>query len=135
MADVRKEINFCKKTGISVLGVVENMSVMHLPLGEAAFTDASGQDVTATVRAVLAEKCPEALAAVLRLDVFAAFRGGPRAMAEAGGVPYLGQIPLDPNLLKACEEGVSFVEAYPTSPAAKPFAAVVDVILQATQDK
>jgi Mrp family chromosome partitioning ATPase len=26
MADVRKEINFCKKTGIPVLGVVENMS-------------------------------------------------------------------------------------------------------------
>jgi Mrp family chromosome partitioning ATPase len=26
MADVRKELNFCKKTGIPVLGVVENMA-------------------------------------------------------------------------------------------------------------
>ena len=26
MADVRKELNFCKKTGIRVLGVVENMA-------------------------------------------------------------------------------------------------------------
>ena len=26
MADVRKEINFCKKTKVNVLGVVENMA-------------------------------------------------------------------------------------------------------------
>ena len=26
MADVRKELNFCKKTGIPVLGIVENMA-------------------------------------------------------------------------------------------------------------
>lgn len=26
MADVRKELNFCKKTGIQVLGIVENMA-------------------------------------------------------------------------------------------------------------
>lgn len=26
MADVRKELSFCKKTGLNVLGVVENMS-------------------------------------------------------------------------------------------------------------
>ena len=34
MADVRKELNFCKKTGIPVLGVVENMSDMRLPLAQ-----------------------------------------------------------------------------------------------------
>lgn len=26
MADVRKELSFCRKTGLNVLGVVENMS-------------------------------------------------------------------------------------------------------------
>ena len=26
MADVRKELSFCRKTGLKVLGVVENMS-------------------------------------------------------------------------------------------------------------
>jgi Mrp family chromosome partitioning ATPase len=30
MADVRKEINFCKKTGVPVLGVVENMSQLRV---------------------------------------------------------------------------------------------------------
>jgi Mrp family chromosome partitioning ATPase len=38
-------------------------------------------------------------------DVFAASAGGAQAMAQQFGVPYLGHIPLDPNLLKACEEG------------------------------
>ena len=32
MADVRKELNFCKKTGIKVLGVVENMANINLNL-------------------------------------------------------------------------------------------------------
>ena len=32
MADVRKELSFCKKTGISVLGVVENMASISIPL-------------------------------------------------------------------------------------------------------
>ena len=31
MMDVRKEINFCKKTNITVLGVVENMSGFVCP--------------------------------------------------------------------------------------------------------
>lgn len=32
MADVRKEINFCRKTGIKVLGLVENMSGLTVSL-------------------------------------------------------------------------------------------------------
>lgn len=32
MADVRKELNFCRKTGIPVLGVVENMADIKIPL-------------------------------------------------------------------------------------------------------
>ena len=30
-ADVRKEVNFCKKVGIDILGVVENMSGFVCP--------------------------------------------------------------------------------------------------------
>lgn len=32
MEDVRKELNFCKKTAIPVIGVVENMASISLPL-------------------------------------------------------------------------------------------------------
>jgi len=31
------------------------------------------------------------------------------------GVPFLGKIPLDPRLARACDEGKSFLEEYPNS--------------------
>lgn len=34
MADVRKELSFCKKTGLKVLGVVENMSGLTVSHGQ-----------------------------------------------------------------------------------------------------
>jgi Flp pilus assembly CpaE family ATPase len=64
-------------------------------------------------------------------DVFPASGGGPRGMADKFNVPYLGKLPLDPNLLKSCEDGVSFVEKYPSSPAASPLNAIVDKIILA----
>lgn len=50
-------------------------------------------------------------------EVFPAFGSGPQGMAAAFGVPYLGKVPLDPNLLRACEEGVAVAEKAPGSPA------------------
>ena len=52
-------------------------------------------------------------------------------MAERFNVPYLGKLPLDPNLLKSCETGVSFVDKYPTSPAASPLNGIVDNLILA----
>lgn len=76
MADVRKELNFCAKTGVRVLGVVANMDGFH---------------------------CASCGA---RNAVFPAPRGGgPAAMAARFGVPFLGALPLDPALLAACEAG------------------------------
>lgn len=53
MADVRKELNFCKKTGLKVLGVVENMSDIRIPFASLAdplagisLVTQEGQDVT-----------------------------------------------------------------------------------------
>jgi len=53
MADVRKELNFCKKTGLNVIGVVENMTEVVVPLSSLSknasgirLVDKAGQDVT-----------------------------------------------------------------------------------------
>lgn len=46
-----------------------------------------------------------------------------------------GKLPMDPNMMRACEEGKSFLEAYPDSVAAAPFAAVVRSIVQMTPDR
>ena len=39
--------------------------------------------------------------------------------------PFLGSIPLDPNLLQSCEDGKCFIENYPNSAAVQPLLAVV----------
>jgi hypothetical protein len=64
----------------------------------------------------------------------AAFPNTPRGMADRFGVPYLGKLPMDPNMMKACEEGKSFLEAYPGSVASGPFADVVAQIVSMTPD-
>lgn len=58
----------------------------------------------------------------------------PQGMAQRFDVPYLGKLPMDPNMMRACEEGKSFLEAYPQSVAAVPFASVVNQIVQLTPD-
>jgi Mrp family chromosome partitioning ATPase len=43
LADVRKELNFCKKTGVNVLGVVENMATIDVRLDSVFDAKFSGQ--------------------------------------------------------------------------------------------
>lgn len=52
MADVRKELNFCKKTGLRVLGVVENMSDFQFSISDGQqlqFINPNGEDETECV--------------------------------------------------------------------------------------
>lgn len=97
LADVRKEINFCRKVNMRVAGVVENMARLSLPVGGLAFRDAeSGADVTGRVREALAQA---GLADVLaEAGVFHVAGGGTQAMCEHFGVPFLGSIPMDPAM-------------------------------------
>lgn len=41
--------------------------------------------------------------------------GGARAMCEELGVPFLGSLPVDPKLTKACDEGEDFVQLFGNS--------------------
>ncbi len=154
MADVRKELNFCKKTSVPVLGIVENMSGLQMRVSDLTFfrdelndnggsvgavgvssssspSSSSPKDCTNDVLSLLREKCPEVLSMIASADVFPPTGFGPRGMASKFNVPYLGKLPLDPNLLKACEDGKCFVETYPTSPAAKPLNNIVDNLILA----
>ncbi|KAH8091626.1 hypothetical protein JL720_5938 [Aureococcus anophagefferens] len=104
MQDVRKELNFCAKTRIPVLGVVGNMCRLRVPLSSLEFVDRrTGRDATAEIRRLLREADPilkEVFDDVdASVDVFACddAAASPAAMAAAFGVPYLGDVPLDPN--------------------------------------
>lgn len=108
MMDVRKELNFCKQTKLKVLGVVENMSTMKVPIDSLKFVNSeTGEAATDEVYKLIQEKCPQLLSYSAELNIFPSAGGGPRGMAKLFDVPFLGSIPMDPNIQKAAEVGTS----------------------------
>jgi ATP-binding protein involved in chromosome partitioning len=62
-----------------------------------------------------------------RTDVFG--HGGGRAEAERLGVPFLGEIPLDPAVRDAGDRGTPIVVANPSSPQTAAFAEIASRLL------
>lgn len=114
LIDVRKEVSFCKKVGIKVLGVVENMSGLCQPLADVKFLKPSetgeNTDVTEWALQHIRERAPELLNLFAYSEVFDSSGGGAMKMCQEMGVPFLGRVPLDPQLCKAAEEGRSCFE-------------------------
>ncbi|KDN39830.1 P-loop containing nucleoside triphosphate hydrolase protein [Tilletiaria anomala UBC 951] len=98
LQDVRKEISFCRKMSIPILGIVENM---------AGFV------------------CP---ACHGRSDIFYPSTGGAEALCKELGLRFLGSVPLDPRIGKCCDMGTSFVESFPDSPASVAYRNIIDKI-------
>jgi Mrp family chromosome partitioning ATPase len=98
--DVRREISFCKKVGIPIIGLVENMSGFVCP-------NCSYESV-----------------------IFRATSGGGEKLAKDTGISFLGRIPLDPQVMNACENGKSILKEHPNSPASKALLAIVNKIRQ-----
>ena len=80
MGDVCKELNFCKKTHLNVLGIVENMSGLMLPLENknvekgtpkvSIVNSTTGKDVTSEMMAKIKAQIPELLECFVFTDVF-----------------------------------------------------------------
>lgn len=117
LSDVRKELSFCRKTKVPVLGIVENMGSYETSLDQMKFSK-DGIDCTDSILATLKDKCPEVLQAVASSPLFSVSHGGAEKMAVDYGVPFWGRLPLDPKLLEACEKGQCFVDAHPTAKSA-----------------
>lgn len=98
LLDVRKELDFCRKAKIPVIGIVENMAGFVCP------------------------KCTN------ESQIFRASTGGARKLCEDEGVQFLGSVPLDPRIGMACDYGESFLDAFPDSPAAKRISEVVNKV-------
>ncbi|XP_059975897.1 cytosolic Fe-S cluster assembly factor NUBP2 isoform X1 [Mesoplodon densirostris] len=97
VGDVRRELTFCKKVGLRVIGVVENMSGFVCP------------------------HCSECT------NIFS--RGGGEELARHAGVPFLGSVPLDPELTRSLEEGRDFIRGFPESPAFPALSCIAQKIL------
>ncbi len=90
LIDVRRGAGMFRKTGVPLLGVVENMAYFPDPT--------TGEPI----------------------PIFG--RGGAQAVAAELGVPFLGEVPIDIDLRKACDAGRPLVDAEPHSASGKVFA-------------
>ena len=130
MQDVRKELNFCAKTKIRVIGVLENMNHLLIPLSHLNFVERkTGRDQTEYVRGVL-QQC-DLQQCDASITIFqCALDNSPQSMAARFNVPYLGALPRDPSLQRACESGTCLVcQCQQHSPAFTPFVRLVDTML------
>ncbi|KAJ2359136.1 cytosolic Fe-S cluster assembly factor nbp35 [Coemansia sp. RSA 2618] len=100
LQDVRKEIDFCRKAGVPIIGVVENMSGFVCP-------GCNGKS-----------------------RIFYPTTGGASAMCRELDIPLLGSIPLDPSIGRACDFGSSFIDTCADSPAAAAYIQIIDKIKQ-----
>lgn len=105
LIDVRKEVSFCKKVGIQVLGVVENMSGLSQPISDFKYMKRAKngeeeKDVTKWAMEIMREKAPELLDLIACSEVFDSSGGGAERMCREMGVPFLGKVPLDPKLFR-----------------------------------
>ncbi|XP_022901467.1 cytosolic Fe-S cluster assembly factor Nubp1 homolog [Onthophagus taurus] len=100
LLDVRKEIDFCRKVNINILGVIENMSEFICPCCN------------------------------VKSEIFPPKTGGARQMCEDLNVVFLGSIPLDPKLARCCDEGKDFFAELPDSAAITKLKEVTGKIVQ-----
>jgi len=99
LSDVRKEINFCKKTKTRVLGVIENMSGFVCP------------------------------ACQCQSQIFPPVTGGATKMCQDMDVPLMAQVPLEPNLLIQSEKGKCYMTEAPDSVTAQRLKEIVGKIV------
>jgi hypothetical protein len=117
---------------VPLLGVIENMSRMEMPLLQLLETLQLGENKDAEkARAALiaAAKSSGFESSAVGVPLFAAADGPATcvsAMAERLGVEFLGAIPHDPNLLAASESGIRLADLAPHSAASAP----LDVVLE-----
>ena len=83
LQDVRKEISFCRKVGLPIIGLIENMSGFI---------------------------CPSCSTCT---DVFAPTTGGAEAMCKNMGIEFLGRLPLSVAVTQAGDKGSSVVTDIP----------------------
>ena len=97
VGDVRRELTFCRKAKLPILGIVENMSGFSCP------------------------NCKECT------NIFS--KGGGKKLADHANVPFLGAVPIDPNISQSAETGDNFMENFENSSAANIFRDISRLIL------
>jgi len=105
LLDVRKEITFCRKVGLPILGVIENMSGFVCPCCKT------------------------------KTDIFEATTGGAQEMCKVMNVRLLGKIPLEPLVRQCCDSGVNYLVEHESEPTAQEYRNIVQRICDVIAEK
>lgn len=70
-------------------------------------------------------KCPHCGKEILLFK-----EGGGKKLAKNMEIPFLGSIPLDPEIVKSADKGILYVEKFPDSPATKALKEIADKITE-----
>lgn len=100
LLDVRKEINFCHKMKIPIVGIIENMAGYVCP-------KCSGES-----------------------EVFSAKSGGAEAMAKEMNIPLLGRLPLDPLIAQCTDKGVDLIAEFADRKSVKGVQAIAERVFE-----
>ena len=98
-----------------------------MPVASLSFVDKDGHDVSSQIREVL----DSINAGNIRAngELLFAKDGAAEKMSAEFGVPFLGKIPMDLEMSKAAEQGVSIFDTAKSSPSALSLSRIVDKIV------
>ena len=100
LLDVRKEVNFCQKTNVKVLGVVENMAGFICP------------------------HCNK------KTDIFEANTGGGEGLCKEFNLNLFGRLALEPKILQSSEKGCYFPDSFPETETSKEIEKIIENVLK-----
>lgn len=99
LLDVRKQISFCRKVELPLLGIVENMSGFICPTCK------------------------------FESSILPSSTGGAEKLCQDTGIPLLGKVPLDPTIGQFCDEGKNIFHEKESSEVVKEYTSIVNTIL------
>jgi len=103
LQDVRKEITFCRRVGLNVMGLVENMSSFVCPACNKGST------------------------------ILPSTTGGATSLAQELSIPLLAKLPLDPKLGQASDQGENLFETHPESEVALAYKGLAESVARSLQ--
>ena len=125
--DVLREVTFCRKTGIPIIGIIENMSGFVCP--------------TCTVNIIIRDYFKRIVKTYLFFcfllckqectNIFSS--GGGIALSELVKVPFLAKLPIDPALGKLADKGQSVLETLPHSQIAQVYRKLVEELTKSKE--
>ena len=124
LSDVRKGADMFRKVKTPILGVIENMSGLHI---SGTIQDPYGKGITGgTIHTNFnsSSQIDDNGNYELSLDLFK--KGGGLSESERLGIPLLGQIPISNDIVSATDDGEPLILKDPEHDASKVYTSIID---------